>query len=73
MENMVSSQQISSQQRLEIYNMGKEFAFEGLDENYFKANNNEELEIFRQGFQEGIRIQTQNMETFQEHSIKGLR
>lgn len=73
MENTISSQQISPQQRQEIYNMGKEFAFEGLDENYFKANNNEELEIFRQGFQEGIRIQTQNLENSQEHSAKGLR
>lgn len=73
MENTISSQQISPQQRQEIYNIGKEFAFEGLDENYFKANNNDELEIFRQGFQEGIRIQTQNSENSQEHSAKGLR
>lgn len=73
MENTISSQQISPQQRQEIYNIGKEFAFEGLDENYFKANNNDELEIFRQGFQEGIRIQTQNLENSQEHSTKGLR
>lgn len=73
MENTISSQQISPQQRQEIYNIGKEFAFEGLDENYFKANNNDELEIFRQGFQEGIRIQTQNLENSQEHSAKGLR
>mgnify|MGYP003310434034 CR=1 FL=1 len=32
------------QPRDEIFEMGKEFAFEGLTEEYFKANNEEELE-----------------------------
>lgn len=57
MENSIYSQQISTQQRQEIFNMGKEFAFEGLDESYFKANNEEELAIFREGFQEGLKLQ----------------
>lgn len=56
MENLASSQ-ISTQQRQEIFNMGKEFAFEGLDESYFKSNNEAELEIFREGFKEGLSLQ----------------
>ena len=56
-ENSIFSQQISEQQKQEIFNMGKEFAFEGLDETYFKANSEEELAIFREGFKEGLRLQ----------------
>jgi len=43
--------------RDEIFEMGKEFAFEGLTEEYFKANNEEELERFRQGYQVGLAMQ----------------
>lgn len=70
MENLTSSQQVSSQHRQEIFNMGKEFAFEGLDESYFKANSEEELAIFREGFQEGLSLQP-NIEEPSEHI--GLR
>ena len=45
------------QPRDEIFEMGKEFAFEGLTEEYFKANSEEELAIFREGFQEGLKLQ----------------
>ena len=38
-----------TQPRDEIFEMGKEFAFEGLTEEYFKANNEDELERFRKG------------------------
>lgn len=41
----------------EIFEMGKEFAFEGLTEEYFKANSEEELERFRRGFQVGLAMQ----------------
>lgn len=57
MENSTYPKQINEQQRQEIYNMGKEFAFEGLDETYFKANSKEELAIFREGFKEGLNLQ----------------
>lgn len=39
----------------EIYEMGVTFAIEGLDETYFKHDNDEELEIFRKGYQEGLK------------------
>ena len=43
--------------RDEIFEMGKEFAFEGLTEEYFKANNEDELERFRKGYQVGLAMQ----------------
>ena len=45
------------QPRDEIFEMGKEFAFEGLTEEYFKAKNKEELERFRQGYKAGLAMQ----------------
>lgn len=45
------------QPRDEIFEMGKEFAFEGLTEEYFKANNEEELERFRRGYKVGLAMQ----------------
>ena len=45
------------QPRDEIFEMGKEFAFEGLTEEYFKANNEEELARFRKGYQAGLAMQ----------------
>lgn len=47
---------VGPQQRQEIINMGKEFAFEGLDARYFKANNAEELKLFKEGYEEGLKI-----------------
>lgn len=45
------------QPRDEIFEMGKEFAFEGLTEEYFKANNEDELARFRKGYQAGLAMQ----------------
>ena len=45
------------QPRDEIFEMGKEFAFEGLTEEYFKANNEDELARFRKGYQVGLAMQ----------------
>lgn len=70
MENSVYPQQINEQQRQEIYNMGKEFAFEGLDETYFKANSEDELAIFREGFKEGLNLQPKMEEPV---VVSGLR
>lgn len=69
MENSTYPKQINEQQRQEIYNMGKEFAFEGLDETYFKANSEEELAIFREGFKEGLNLQTKTEEPLVESRL----
>ena len=45
------------QPRDEIFEMGKEFAFDGLTEEYFKANNEDELARFRKGYQAGLAMQ----------------
>lgn len=45
------------QPRDEIFEMGKEFAFEGLTEEDFKANNEDELARFRKGYQAGLAMQ----------------
>lgn len=45
------------QPRDEIFEMGKEFAFEGLTEDDFKFNNQEELERFRLGYSVGMSMQ----------------
>lgn len=70
MENSTYQKQISTQQRQEIYNIGKEFAFEGLDESYFKANSEEELAIFRDGFQEGLKLQPAPIENTEYNGLK---
>lgn len=70
MENSTYPQQINEQQKQEIYNMGKEFAFEGLDETYFKANNEEELAVFREGFKEGLKLQPKIEEPIIESGLK---
>ena len=69
METSTYPKQINEQQRQEIYNMGKEFAFEGLDETYFKANSEEELAIFREGFKEGLNLQTKIEEPLVESRL----
>ncbi len=43
-----------SWQKQEFYNMGKEFAFEGLEKKYFKASSIEELEAFEAGYNEAL-------------------
>ena len=45
------------QPRDEIFEMGKEFAFEGLTEEDFKFNNQEELDSFRRGYAVGMAMQ----------------
>lgn len=70
MGNSAYPQQINEQQRQEIYNMGKEFAFEGLDETYFKANSEEELAIFREGFKEGLNLQPKIEEPVVESGLR---
>lgn len=50
---------IGPQQRQELFNIGKEFAFEGLDMRYFNYNNADELRIFKEGYQEGLKIMSQ--------------
>ena len=54
----------------EIFEMGKEFAFEGLTEEYFKAHSEDELERFRRGYQVGLAMQKQN--TIQTEEFKGM-
>lgn len=39
-----------------IVEIGKEFAFEGLEPEYFQGNSEEEYEAFNIGYQEGLRI-----------------
>lgn len=51
---------IGPEQKQELINMGKEFAFEGLDMRYFKANNADELRLFKEGYQEGLTIMQQS-------------
>ena len=41
---------LGPQQRQEFYNMGREFAFEGLEKEYFKATSLDELEAFEAGY-----------------------
>ena len=45
------------QSRDEIFEMGKEFAFEGLTEDDFKAKDEDELKRFRRGFEVGMSMQ----------------
>lgn len=52
---------IGPEQKQELINIGKEFAFEGLDMRYFKANNADELRLFKEGYQEGLEIMRQNL------------
>lgn len=52
--------------RDEIFEMGKEFAFEGLTEEYFKANNEDELERFRKGYQVGLAMQPEVIKQSEE-------
>lgn len=42
------------QQRQEFYNIGREFAFEGLEKELFKAESIEELEAFSKGYEAAL-------------------
>lgn len=62
---------IGPEEREEIINIGKEFAFEGMDMRYFKANSAEELRLFKEGYQEGLAIIQNNMnQPKEEQGIK---
>ena len=49
--------------------MGMEFAFEGIEKEYFKANNEIEQEMFNKGYEEGQRLATQSKEEVNEEDI----
>ena len=53
-----------------IEDMGMQFAFEGLTEEYFKANSEDELERFRRGYQVGLAMQPEA--SFQTEDIKSM-
>ncbi len=55
--NETNPQPMTEQQRNAIYEMGKEFAFDGLTEEYFDYQSIEDLEVFRLGYQDGINLQ----------------
>lgn len=58
------------QTRDEIFELGKEFASEGLTEKDFKANNEGELERFRRGYQAGLSMQPEA--SFPNEEFKGM-
>lgn len=62
---------IEPKQREEIFNLGKEFAFEGLDMRHFKANSADELRIFKEGFEEGLKIMQENNNELEENKGMG--
>ena len=62
--DVVNNTEVKS--RDEIFEMGKEFAFEGLTEEYFKAKNEEELERFRRGYQVGLAMQAETSNPTEE-------
>ncbi len=64
---------VGPQQKQEIINMGKEFAFEGLDARYFKANNAEELKLFKEGYEEGLKIIQSNSNQNQMQETQGMK
>lgn len=61
---------IEPKQNEEIFNLGKEFAFEGLDMRHFKAKSADELRIFKEGYEEGLKLIQENNNEFEEN--KGI-
>lgn len=61
---------IEPKQKEEIFNLGKEFAFEGLDMRHFKAKSADELRIFKEGFKEGLKLMQENSNELEEN--KGM-
>ena len=57
----------------EFYKLGREFAAEGLTEEYLKYNTQEELESFRQGFKDGLALQPEASIPAEEFNIMGKR
>lgn len=57
----------SPEQRQEFYNMGREFAYEGLEKTYFKPSNEDELEAFEAGYNAALSTLNKTQES-QEQS-----
>ena len=60
---------LPSNEDVRIYKIGMEFAFEGIEKEYFKANNEIEQEMFNKGYEEGQRLATQSKEEVNEEDI----
>lgn len=62
--------QTGPEQRQEFYNMGREFAYEGLEKEYFKASTPEEKEAFEAGYNAAlVTISTQQEEQEKQEQI----
>jgi hypothetical protein len=46
----------------ELHNIGKDFAFDGLSPEMFKANSEEEMRAFLEGYKEGLQLMKANNE-----------
>ena len=46
----------------ELHNIGKDFAFDGLSPEMFKANSEEEMRAFLEGYKEGLELMKANSE-----------
>ena len=53
----------------EISKIGKDFAFDGLNPELFKANNEEEMKAFLEGYKEGL----QEMKANTENKESGMK
>lgn len=60
-----------SGQRQEFYNMGREFAFEGLEKELFKANSIEELEAFSEGYDAAVAYLNEQQIPKQQEQVEG--
>ncbi len=57
MDNFNNLEEQTTKKSNEMFDMGMQFAFEGLTEEDFKANSEEELINFRRGYQAGLAMQ----------------
>ena len=53
----------------ELHNIGKDFAFDGLSPELFKANSDEEMKAFLEGYKEGL----QEMKANSEEKKSGMK
>ena len=53
----------------ELHNIGKDFAFDGLSPELFKANSDEEMKAFLEGYKEGL----QEMKANSEEKESGMK
>ncbi len=61
---------IHSEKLYEIRKMGMDFAFDGMNPEYFNAHNEEERRVFLEGYKEGLQMMKSNTEEKKES--KGL-